>query len=453
MKSRQETTFGMIFKQWPLKPLTEVAFFQEGPGLRKWQWTESGMKVINVTNILGDGSVDINNTARFISHEEFENKYRHFAVAEGDIVIASSGNTYGKVGRINRCHLPIMMNTSVIRFHPANPNTLDQDFLYAFLRSHLFKNQMESFVIGSAQPNFGPSHLKQMLIPCPDLPTQRKIAGVLSAYDDLIENNSRRIAILEEMAQAIYREWFVNFRFPGHENVKPIDSPLGKIPEGWRVVRLDSLKAEERYAINGGPFGSKLGTKDYVSVGIPVIRGVNLSEGGCFYDEEFVFVSPEKAEDLRANAARPGDIVVTQRGTLGQIARIPHKSRYPTYIISQSQMKITLSEDKATSGYVYYFLRSKDSIIRIKNLASSSGVPHINLNTLREFEVVLPTHSLQVQFSAFVESVESAINVYERQSRNLRTTRDLLLPKLISGQLDVEDLDIEIREQPVEATT
>ena len=140
MKAHHETTFGTVFQPWPLKPLPDVAFFQEGPGLRKWQWTESGMKVINVTNILGDGSVDVNNTARFISLEEYESKYRHFSVDSGDIVVASSGNTYGKVGRVNHSHLPVMMNTSVIRFHPADPDKLDQNFLFSFLRSHLFKN-------------------------------------------------------------------------------------------------------------------------------------------------------------------------------------------------------------------------------------------------------------------------------------------------------------------------
>ncbi len=93
MKPVTQTNFGTIYKAWPLQPLPEVIFFQEGPGLRKWQWTEDGMKVINVTNILGDGRVDTNNTSRFISLTEFGEKYSHFAVENGDIVVASSGNT------------------------------------------------------------------------------------------------------------------------------------------------------------------------------------------------------------------------------------------------------------------------------------------------------------------------------------------------------------------------
>lgn len=145
--------YGTIPENWDVVELPNVVFFQEGPGLRKWQWTETGMKVINVTNILGDGRVDTNNTSRFISNAEYEKTYQHFTIDVGDIVVASSGNTYGKVGRISAKDLPLMMNTSVIRFRSSDRSKLNDDFLYAFLRSAVFSNQVESFIIGSAQPN------------------------------------------------------------------------------------------------------------------------------------------------------------------------------------------------------------------------------------------------------------------------------------------------------------
>ena len=226
------TNFGVVHREWDIVPLPDFAFFQEGPGLRKWQWTEEGMKVINVTNILGNGSVDTTNTVRFISMDEFQKTYSHFAVEDGDIVLASSGNTYGKIGRIGSQHLPLMMNTSVIRLHPHSEANLHRDFLYAFLRSPFFKNQVESFVIGSAQPNFGPTHLKLMKLIRPPIETQRKIARVLGAYDELIENNRRRIEILEEMARRLYREWFVQFRFPGHAHVPPHRLPPRQDSQG-----------------------------------------------------------------------------------------------------------------------------------------------------------------------------------------------------------------------------
>jgi type I restriction enzyme S subunit len=252
------------------------------------------------------------------------------------------------------------------------------------------------------------------------------------------------------MAQTLYQEWFVRYRFPGHENVPLFPSSLGDIPQGWSVVRLEAIQSPEPYAIQGGPFGSKLGTKDYVDEGIPVIRGANLSEGGRFHADNFVFVSEEKAQELRSNQAVPGDIVVTQRGTLGQIGMIPTTTGYDHFIISQSQMKVTVDRAKASNEYIFFFLKSPESNQRIKNMAISSGVPHINLGSLREFEIVLPPKPLQDRFADVAKPIEDGIELQIRRNGVLRRTRDLLLPKLISGQLDVEHLDIDLGE-PVTA--
>src|ERR1700674_4817763 len=212
MNSSTNTSYGRVRSDWPRVPLSSAAFFQEGPGLRQWQWTEFGMKVINGTNVLPNGTFDVNNTNRFISMEEFQQSYSHFAVEPDDTVVVSSGSI-GKVSRVRHEHLPLMMNTSVIRFHSANRVKLDDDYLYWFLRSHLFQNQASAFAIGSAQLNFGPIPLKQIELPLPPILTQRKIAAILGAYDRLIENNNRRVQLLEEMARRIYVEWFVDFRY------------------------------------------------------------------------------------------------------------------------------------------------------------------------------------------------------------------------------------------------
>ena len=121
------------------------------------------------------------------------------------------------------------------------------------------------------------------------------------------------------MARAIYREWFVKFRYPGHEGVPFITLALGPIPLNWEVVPLVSVAS----ATGSGAFGSKLGRKDSQPHGVPVIRGANLRVGGGFDERDFVFVSPAKADELRSSWALRGDILVTQRGTLGQVGKIP----------------------------------------------------------------------------------------------------------------------------------
>ena len=269
----------------------------------------------------------------------------------------------------------------------------------------------------------------------PPLSVQKRIAEILGGYDELIKNSQQRIQILESMARILYREWFVHFRFPNHGDHARVRTQLGEIPRGWSTSSLDAVKADRPYAMNGGPFGSKLGTRDYVENGVPVIRGSNLDESGRFDDDAFVFVSNAKADELRANIAVPGDIVVTQREALGQIGMIPSGIGYDKFVISQSQMKITLNREAVSPEYVFFYLRSEEAARRIRNLASSSGVPHINLAVLREFHILVPPYKLQRAFGEFASATESAIETLRRQIRNLRRTRDLLLPRLMSGQI------------------
>lgn len=156
------------------------------------------------------------------------------------------------------------------------------------------------------------------------------------------------------------------------------------------AVKLESLAAEARYSLIGGPFGSKLKSSDYVEAGIPVIRGSNLN-GNRYLDEtDFVFVSEQKMrEDLFGNLAHRGDVVFTQRGTLGQVALIPNEARFETYVISQSQMKLTVDPNKADPRFIYYYFSSREAVHKILSQNSSSGVPHINLTSLRNFLVPL----------------------------------------------------------------
>lgn len=169
---------------WVKEKLPTVCWFQEGPGLRNWQFTKQGIKVINVTNLV-NGILDLNRTDRHISIEEFEKMYKHFEIDDKDIVMASSGNSYSKVAVVRKQDLRLLMNTSVIRFKPLNG--LDYNYLLIFLKSNLFKDQIDLMITGGAQPNFGPYHLKRINISLP--PTkeeQSNIGKILSDIDNEI---------------------------------------------------------------------------------------------------------------------------------------------------------------------------------------------------------------------------------------------------------------------------
>lgn len=193
-----------------------------------------------------------------------------------------------------------------------------------------------------------------------------------------------------------------------------------------RRVRLVDIAAKQRWALNGGPFGSKLTTRDYTDSGVPVIRGTNLSAGSKFSFERFVYVSEEKADELRPNNAHPGDIIFTQRGTIGQVGLIPLDAPFPRFVISQSQMKLTPDPEQADARYLYYLFSTPSTVRAIENLAFSAGVPHINLEILRNFEVSLPALMDQRRaadiLSAYDELIENnqrRIRILEEMARTL----------------------------------
>jgi len=194
----------------------------------------------------------------------------------------------------------------------------------------------------------------------------------------------------------------------------------------WARVPLDSVKSTAPYSFVGGPFGSELTTRDYVVEGVPVIRGNNLVGPGKFIDDDFVYVNDEKAASLRSNTAYPGDLIFTQRGTLGQIGLIPKDARYYRYVVSQSQMKLTVDEKKADPLYLYYFFSLPSTIQQILNRVSSSGVPHINLSVLKTFEVPLPPKPTQEAIVQIAQPYDDLIDSNRRRIRLLEEAARLL---------------------------
>jgi type I restriction enzyme, S subunit len=183
----------------------------------------------------------------------------------------------------------------------------------------------------------------------------------------------------------------------------------------WPVVRLAELAAPGKGSIAGGPFGSDLVSSDYVPEGVPVIRGVNLPKDKRLSVEGLVFVSEAKADSLHLNCAHAGDLIFTQRGTLGQVGLIPSDSPYPRFLISQSQMKMTVDREKADPLYLYHYFRLPSTVQYIENHALQAGVPHINLGILRKLEIVAPPMELQRKIAAILSVYEDLIANNQRR--------------------------------------
>ena len=417
------SSYGLNESIWNFVPLNSVVFFQEGPGLRNWQWTSSGMKVINVKNILWNRTVNTNNSDKYISLNEFEKQYKHFQIDDKDIVMASSGNTYSKIGRINSENLPLMMNTSVIRFKSLNENLLNNDFLYFFLCSNYMKNQIDCFVTGAAQPNFGPYHLNRMSIPLPSIKIQIKIAEILSAYDDLIENNLKRIKLLEQAAQNIYKEWFVNLRFPGYETT-PINEETG-LPEGWEY----GVVSDFGKVITGKTPSTK--RKDFYGVDIPFIKTPDMHRN-IYMDNVEQYLSKAGADSQKNKYLPKNTVIVACIGARAGVVAITSKASQ-----TNQQINAIIAKDVNANYWFYFFFKGfKD---KLRALGSSGAtMTNVSKGKFEGIELIYPSEILLKKFNSTVSAFFDKILILQNQNQKLKTARDILLPRLMNRTIEVE---------------
>ena len=344
---------------------------------------------------------------------------------DSEIVVVARG--VGGAGDIKMSPPFCYLTNISIALQIKVPNILKKFLFYS-----LDNYTLRGLRTGAAQPQIIIADIKNYLVKFPSYTTQQKIASILSAYDDLIENNTRRIAILEEMAQMIYREWFVKLRFPGHEEIKMVDSLLGKIPEKWEVKKIKDYGE----VVTGKTPPKK--NKDYYGGDFPFIKTPDMN-GSAYVMETGDHLSETGALSQKKKFIPPGSVLVSCIGTLGVVAL--------TRVDSQTNQQINsiIPTNRINSFYLYIKCKSLTSQL---NALGSSGATmgNVNKHKFEEIDVLYPGETLLEKFGKFCEPTFNQILNLLRRTQVLRETRDLLLPKLISGELDVSDLDIEIPE-------
>ncbi len=363
-------------------------------------------------------------TELFISRDKFNKIRSKFGIPKhGDLLLTSIGALLGSPYVVKQGEEFYFKDGNVTWFR--NFEGLDSHFLYYWLLSPQGKGELEKSKIGSAQPAFTIRLLKRMEIDLPPLEIQHRIASILSAYDDLIENNTRRIAILEEVARRLYQEWFVHFRFPGHEKVRLVDSELGKIPEGWEVVTI-------------------AGVTDFLSRGIAPIYAEEATcrviNQRCIRDHK-LSMEPARRQQKKVPAekyVRLGDILInsTGVGTLGRVAQVCEVLEETTV---DSHVTIVRPTDHLDHDFFGVALLELQPHFESQGVGST-GQTELNRVRVGETQIVLPPPGLQHTFGASVSPMRQLALLLEKKSANLRTQRDLLLPKLISGEIDVSTL-------------
>jgi len=289
----------------------------------------------------------------------------------------------------------------------------------------LGQHEIQSRAITAGVPHINLSLFQQLQIPLPVLEIQHKIASILSAYDDLIENNTRRIQILEEMAQAIYREWFVEFRFPGHEGVRMVDSELGPIPEGWRVLRLGDVVGVNARVIRGG---NDLQEINYIDISA-------VAQGEFGWSSMEYARAPGRARRLVASY----DVIwSTVRPNLRAYALICEP---PSNCVASTGFAV-LTARAVPWSYLYATVTADAFVSYLVNHATGAAYPAVTGRTFEQAPLIAPDENSMAAFQSVVGPMHQLAAKLRSVSSNLRQTRDLLLPRLISGEIDVSELDL-----------
>ena len=382
-----------------------------------------GPKFLRITDIVPD-QIDWSLVPYCKLNEKDLGKYQ---LEKGDIVIARTGATTGYAKRIRDDYTAVFASYLVrIRVNPK----YDSQYVGFVVESDEYKAFIQLNLGGTAQPQANAQVLTSFPIPLPPLPTQRKIAAVLNAYDDLIENNTRRIKILEEMASAIYREWFVEFRFPGHEGVEVVESELGLIPQGWEVKRLSDL-VETQYGY------TESATED--EVGPKFVRGKDMNKNS-YIDWDTVPFCPIESEKYTKYQLHTDDILVIRMADPGKVTIIEKEidAVFASYLI-----RLTLISNRLSPYYLFYALLDERYQNYIYGASTGTTRKSASAGVITSFDLVVPTAEIRDRFEIVIASVRKALNNLLEKNANLRQTRDLLLPKLISGEIDVSELDID----------
>ena len=385
---------------------------------KKKEFHGRGQKMVNMGELF---SYD------FISDQEMkrielnDRELANYLVKDGDLLFARRSFVLEGSGKCSLVVQPSENTTfesSIIRARP-NPDWTDPHFYYYLFRSPQGRTLISSIATQTAVSGIRGSELALLKVPKPPLPTQRKIAAVLSAYDDLIENNTRRIEILEEMASAIYREWFVEFRFPGHEQVEMVKSELGLIPQGWEVGKLGDLAESVRRNVKPSDINQEI---PYFGLEHLPRKSIALSN----------WDSVDSINSAKL-AFKKGEIL------FGKIRPYFHKVGVaPLDGICSSDAIVIRPKRNECFAMILSCVSSEHFIEYATTTSQGTKMPRADWKVLVKYPVVIPPQQISRRFGGFVRSVVDKIQNLIFQNINLCQTRDLLLPKLISGEIDTD---------------
>ena len=412
------------FSKYPLEKLVTHASVEPGYAFKSERFTENPTDIALVKGEnVQQGFIDWSASKYWsISEASALEKYR---LKVGDVVLAmdrpwvTSGLKWAYI-KPNDPESLLVQRVSRLR----GKKKLDQTYLRCLISSSYFSSYIQPIVTGVNVPHISGKQIGDFRIPLPAVETQQKIAAILSSYDDLIDNNRRRIALLEQMAEEIYREWFVRLRFPGHEQTKFEKG----MPEGWRYVELGNICS----LIKRGIAPNYTDTAGAVIINQRCIRQGVVDMGEARRHETKI---------PREKLIQYGDVLInsTGVGTLGRVAVFDHEDSGVT-----CDTHVTICRADINFVSLYYLGHTVRSLqTYFENMAvGSTGQSELGRDQIARAKILLPSDEVQKRFADIVATMWQSKRLLVRKIKAFTETRDALLPRLISGKLAVDDLDI-----------
>ncbi len=409
-------------KDWPKKLLADAYWFQEGPGVRKWQFCSSGIKLLNVANITKEGALDLSKTDRYLSKEEVSQKYSHFLANTGDLVIASSGISFDEDGLlrtrgafIEQKHLPLCLNTSTIRFK-SKKDISSLAWLRYWLDSVEFREQITRLVTGSAQQNFGPSHLKATKITLPPLAEQERIVHILDEADELRQLRAHADRRTADLIPALFQEMFgdpiTNTRNWKREKFGDL---LDGIDSGWSPTCHDKPAKHNEWGV------LKLGAVT-----------------SCEYIDIENKALPEDFIPRPELEVKIGDLLFTRKNTYDLVAAcaVVFNTR-PKLMLSDLIFRFRLKSSMPLNPvFLWSLLTIPSKRKQVQALAggSAGSMPNISKGRLLTLPIEVPPLAMQKEFAQRVAEIRQM----EADQAASRTRLDALFHSLLHRAFEGE---------------
>lgn len=391
-----------------------------------YSFVERGINFIKAESIQLDGSID---TSKFVYIDsETHEKLQRSQLEENDILFSMAGMVLGKVGIVRKEHLPANTNQALAIIRLKKELALPE-FVAYFMRQESFFDYVNQSTGQSAQPNINLEQIGNLDIALPSFDTQKRIVNILSALDNKIELNHQINATLEALAQAIFKEWFMDFNFLDKRG-EMVKSELGFIPSGWRVAKLGELCEK----ITKGTTPTTLGDK-FVEQGVAFLRAECIQDELEIDSSKVLFITNETHKKLKRSQLAENDILITIAGSIGRVGIVTN-GILPANI-NQAIGIIRVDPTRVPVTYIFYYLKQQRVRDELLSGITQSVQANISLNDLYNLNILVPPPDLSSRYNTIAVEIRRSIENLTTESVTLASLRDLLLPRFMNGEIEV----------------